>query len=336
VDVRVTLDRTLGMLPLVRRECRAAYRRLRSVGIDVALSDPRPLAGTPRGRPASDHHKFLVADDREALVGGMNVGTPFFRHHDVMIHVKGPAAAELAAQFDHDRLPRPAGERTPPPAVSDADDVPNPDTFPGPHNRETQSRVRVLGTGPGRRTTLQAVLRNLRAARSAVFVAMSEMGRTEALAEVIAARRRGVDVRVLLDPQDMGEYLPPALGPLRRRFPRVALNALAIRELLDAGVAVRLFDVGEVGAGKAFALMHLKMALFDAGSGAGRAIAGSTNWTRAGFSWISETDVELHGGRVVDELLAQFTLDWESAHPVTTAPPRSSKVLCRLYERSCQ
>jgi len=338
VLVRVTLDRALGMLPLVRRECRAAYRRLLSEGIDVALSDPRPLPDAPPGRPASAHHKFLVADEREALIGGMNVGTPFYRHHDAMIHLVGPAAVELAAQFDQDRRftldHRAEGTHrsTLSPAFLEAHGIPPPAAFAG-----TQSVVRVLGTGLGRRSTGEAVLGNLRAARSSVLVAMSEIGRTDALAELIAAAARGVDVRVLLDPQDMGEYLPPAFGPLRHLLPRVALNALAIRELLAAGVEVRLFDVG---VDKAFALLHLKMALFDAEDAAGNvdgsAITGSTNWTCAGFSWISETDLELCGGRVIGELLAQFALDWENAHPVTAPPSRSSQALCRLYERFCQ
>lgn len=320
VSVRVTLDRARGLLPLVRRECRAAHRRMRAEGIDVVLSDPRPFPGSP-ARPAITHNKILVVDDREALVGGMNVGSLFFRHHDVMIHLKGPAAAALGAQFDFDRRlvldpgrPRPEGSHSLP-AFPEAGE----DTTLAP----TESWARVLGTGVGRRTTREAVVRNLRAARSSVFITMSEIGRTEVLSEVIAAGERGVDVRVLVDPQDMREYLPPVLGSLRRRCPKAVLNAQAIRMLRDAGIPVRLFAVGEE-----FALLHMKMAVFDGRS----AVVGSTNWTRGGFEWVGETDVELRGGRVIDELLAQFAVDWGRAAPAA-APSRAILTLCRLYER---
>lgn len=323
VDVRVTLDRARGMLPPVRRECRAAYRHLRAEGIDVVLSDPRPRPDTPT-RPAVSHHKFLVVDDREALAGGMNVGSLFFRHHDVMIALRGPAAAALGRQFDEDRrfvldpcATRPTGS-PPVPPISHAPDSPR--LAPG------ESWTRILGTGVGRRTTKQALLQNLRAARSSICLAMSEIGSTELLGELIAARQRGVDVRVLLDPQDMQEYLPPALGPMRRRCPKGILNAHAVRTLLEGGLPVRLFDVG-----KEFALLHMKMVVFDGRS----AIVGSTNWARGGLEWVSETDVELHGGRVIDELLAQFALDWDRAVGAAM-PPRPVQLLCRVYERLFQ
>ena len=323
VDVRVTLDRALGVLPAVRKECRAAHRRLRDRKIDVVLSDPRPFPDSP-ARPAITHNKILVIDDREALVGGMNVGTLFFRHHDVMIHLRGPAAAALAAQFDHDRrlaldsrAPRAGGSPLLPPFPAELE---NGDLAPA------RSWVRVLGTGVGRRTTERAVVQNLRAARASVCIAMSEIGRTGVLGEVIAAGARGVDVRVLVDPQDMREYLPRALGPLRDRCPKAVLNAGALQVLLDAGIDVRLYDVGGD-----FALLHMKLAVFDAKS----AVVGSTNWTRGGFGWVGETDVELHGGRVIDELLAQFALDWDRATPAAV-PTRAVQMLCRVYERFTQ
>jgi phosphatidylserine/phosphatidylglycerophosphate/cardiolipin synthase-like enzyme len=323
VEVRVTLDRARGMLPQVRRECRATHRQLLAERIDVVLSDPRPLPNSP-GRPAMAHNKILVVDDREALVGGMNVGSLFFRHHDVMIHLQGPAAAALGRQFDHDRqfaldprCPRLAG--SPP--------LPHfPESGETAALRPGESWARILGTGVGRRTTRQAIVRNLRAARSSVCITMSEIGRTGILDEVIAAKERGVAVRVLVDPQDMQEYLPPALGPLRQRCPKLVLNALAIRILLEAGIPVRLFEVG-----KEFALLHMKMVVFDAKS----AIVGSTNWARGGFEWVGETDVELRGGWVIDELLAQFEVDWDRSAPAAV-PPRFVQLLCRLYERLVQ
>jgi phosphatidylserine/phosphatidylglycerophosphate/cardiolipin synthase-like enzyme len=289
----------------------------------VVLSDPRPFPNTPK-RPAMAHNKILVVDDREALVGGMNVGSLLFRHHDVMVHLQGPAAAALGRQFDHDRqfvldprCPRVAGSPPLPPfPASGATTALQP----------AESWVRILGTGVGRRTTRQAIEQNLRAARSSVCITMSEIGRTGVLDELIAAKERGVAVRVLVDPQDMQEYLPPVLGPLRQRCPKMVLNALAIRTLLEAGIPVRLYEVG-----KEFALLHMKMVVFDRKT----AIVGSTNWARGGFEWVGETDVELRGGRVIDELLAQFAIDWDRSLPAVM-PARSVQLLCRVYERLVQ
>lgn len=322
VDVRVTLDRSLGMLPLVRRECRAAYRRLQRLGIDVVLSDARPLPDTP-GKAGIAHNKIIVVDEREALVGGMNVGSLFFHHHDVMIRLVGPAARALGEQFDYERQfvvhpqhSRPRNDASPLPRFAlpaNAAPLPVPCT-----------RARIVGTGVGRRSTRQALLQNLQAVRSSVCVAMCEMGRTDVLDALVAARARGVAVRVLLDPLEMEHYLPPVLGGLRKRAPAGALNAAAIKRLQQAGVPVRLYKTGAD-----FWLMHLKMAVFDNES----AVVGSTNWTRGGFEWVGETDVELFGGRVVHQLQDQFERDWQGRSVSAPVPSRGALWVNRLYDR---
>ena len=314
VRVQVTLDRALGFIPEVRSECRVTYQRLINENIDVVLTDPRSFPDSPK-RPPVIHNKIIVIDDTEALVGGMNVGKLFFRHHDVMIHLRGPAALALGQQFDFDRQfalsqerIRPSGSHALAP-------------FSMAHSA-AKTWARPLGTGVGRRTTRTAVLERLRAARSSVFIAMGEIGRTDVLDAVIAARHRGLDVRVLVDPQDIGEYLPPLLGVLRRYVTKGAWNALAVKELLASKVPVRNFEVG-----KEFAILHLKMAVFDGQS----AIVGSTNWTRGGFGWVGETDIELRGGPVIGPLVQQFTKDWErSAH--ATNPSFLAQFACRIYE----
>jgi cardiolipin synthase len=327
VRVQVTLDRALGFLPEVRRECRHTYRRLLQENIDVVLSDPRPFPDSPK-RPAVIHNKILVIDDEEALVGGMNVGSLFFRHHDVMIHLKGPAASALGRQFDHDRQfivspqqPRPAGSHPLPAFPTPAEDS---GFFAQCSKEETWARL--LGTGVGRRTTREAIVERLRTARSSVFIAMGELGRTDVLQEVIAAKERGLEVRVLVDPQDIREYLPPFMGALRNYVTKGALNAMAVRELLANKVQVRKFTVG-----KDFALLHLKMAVFDESS----AIVGSTNWTRGGFGWVGETDIELRGGQVIDQLVRQFSLDWDQA-TVAAVPSPIAQCACRIYEWTAQ
>jgi phosphatidylserine/phosphatidylglycerophosphate/cardiolipin synthase-like enzyme len=178
----------------------------------------------------------------------------------------------------------------------------------------------------GRRTTRDAIAERLRAARSSVFIEMSEIGRTDVLKEVIFAKERGLDVRVLVDPQDIREYLPPILGSLRGFVTKGALNALAVKELLASHVSVRKFTVGGE-----FALLHLKMAVFDEEI----AIVGSTNWTRGGFGWVGETDIELRGGQVIDQLVRQFCRDWDQAAPAPMPSPLA-RLVCHIYERFVQ
>lgn len=303
VDVQIVLDNLLGYFPPVRRECARAFARMKRLGLSVTLSD--------KGGGLA-HHKIIVIDNREALVGGMNVGTLFFRFHDAMIHLQGPASAALSRLFDTD--PRFAHRPDAPP-------------FCGPVVPD-ETRARIVGTGAGSQTTRTVLLQNIAAARTSIAIALCEMGASDVLDAVLAAHaQRGVPVRVLLDPLRLDAYLPPLPASLRRRVPRGVLNAGALAILLTAGVPVRLYDNRPH-----FTLMHLKMAVFDSQS----AVIGSTNWTRGGFGWVGETDVELHGGPVIGQLLAQFERDWSEASVPAAMPTRVDRLWCRLYERLTQ
>lgn len=313
VQVRVLLDRALALgptLPEVLWECRRTYRLLRRLGIDVRRSDPRPLPESPGKAPLS-HHKYIVADDGDALVGGVNVGTLFRRYHDLMLHLRGPIAAELSRQFDAD-WGSAGGAPLPAPQAVLGDIAPFAAT---PLTAEGPALARIVGTRIGERTTQTALMQNLRRAKTSICVALCEMGRTTLLDELIASHRRGVSVRVLLDPQVTAPIGPSGL-----------LNAGAVEILLRAGIAVHLYKLGPD-----FLRLHLKMAVFDGLS----AVAGSTNWTRGGFEWVGETDVELHGGSVIAELSAQFEADWQRSLPASMPTP-TAHFLHNLYEKWAQ
>lgn len=313
VSVRVLLDRAVGFgptLPQVLWECRRTYGLLKRLGVDVRLSDPRPLPESPGKAPLS-HHKYIVVDDKEALAGGMNVGTVFWKYHDLMLSLTGPIAGDLGRGFDADWDLAGGGALPPPPPDFDAL-LPFPETLLTPTG---PTLARIVGTRAGRRTTEAALLQNLRRSKVSVYIALCEMGRTALLTELIACHHRGVSVRVLLDPQITAPIGPSGL-----------LNAGATQALLDAGIAVHLFALS-----REFVRLHLKMAIFDGVS----AVAGSTNWTRGGFEWVGETDIELHGGGVIADLAAQFEHDWQRSCPAPQ-PTKSAHFLHAMYEKWAQ
>ena len=313
VEVRVLLERAIGLgptLPTVLWECRRTYQSLRRQGITVRRSDSRPWPETPGKAPLS-HHKYIVVDDAEALVGGMNVGTLFRRYHDLMLHLAGPIAADLSGQFDAD-WDFAGGALSPPLPLAGSRLAPFAGPAPPPHGA---TLARIVGTRPGQRTTQAALQQNLHRAKTSVCVALCEMGRADLLDDLIACHRRGAAVRVLLDPQIMASFGPVGI-----------LNAGAVEALLHAGIAVHLYRLGPD-----FVRLHLKMAVFDGQS----AVAGSTNWTRGGFEWVGETDVELHGGSVIAALAAQFELDWQRSDPAALPTP-TAHFLHDLYEKWAQ
>lgn len=304
VAVRVLLDRALGLrnfLPGLMADGRRAYRRLRALGVPVRLSDTRPLADWPQ-KPPQMHRKFITVDGQEALVGGMNVGKLFGRYHDLMLHLHGPIARSLGDLFDAE-WQQAGGD--------DGDMSPPPDAAPA----LGQTSARLLGTGAGQSPTEAALRENLARARASVCVALCELGRTDLVDALVACHHRGLSVRVLLDPLVSYPWLPAA-----------PLNTGAVDALLRARVPVHFYRLG-----RDVLRLHLKMALFDGE----RAVAGSTNWTRAGFGWVRETDVEVVGTAAVAPMQAQFEADWRRSAPAPS-PTRLALWQYAAYERLAQ
>jgi phosphatidylserine/phosphatidylglycerophosphate/cardiolipin synthase-like enzyme len=103
----------------------------------------------------------------------------------------------------------------------------------------------------------------------------------EVLADLVLAHRRGVDVRVLLDPNQ-------------------SYNRHAFSVLHDVGVPVRWYPVPRS------VKLHAKAGLFD-----GMLVLGSANWTISGLGVNHELDIETDDVGAVGAYATRFGADWE-------------------------
>src|SRR6266705_4042986 len=183
------------MYELGRRDITSALGAARSRGVDVrVITDPTVNASRRSAavlhrigvaervypvddvRHQIDHVKLLIADG-EAVVGGMNWGAHSERNHDYVLETRIPAeVTRLVAIFEQDwRLA--GGAPAPLPSI----------------------RADVAQTSPGEEIR-DMLLAALRAARTRVLAEVYTLTDPEVIAELAAAQRRGVTVRVLLDP----------------------------------------------------------------------------------------------------------------------------------------
>ena len=100
------------------------------------------------------------------------------------------------------------------------------------------------------------------------------------IAEMVIAHRRGVVVRVLLDPNQVYN-----------------LHAYAV--LRAGGVEVRWYPVPKG------VLLHAKIGLFDA-----ELALGSANWTLSGLGVNHELDIETDDAAAVRAYVTRFESDW--------------------------
>jgi len=154
--------------------------------------------------------------------------------------------------------------------------------------------VRVLTTRTGNPEILTAQLMAIRRARHFIYVEQPYVSDDEIIAELIAARRRGVDVRVILPTGNDSGLMSSA-------------NLLAANVFLRNGVRV----YGYPG------MSHVKAAIFD-----GWACVGSANLDKLSLRINQEANLGTSDARFVDRLRRElFEVDFARSRELQETQP---------------
>lgn len=243
LDVRVITDPTV-------KESKQSVARLDSLRV------PERVYPVDDAKHQIDHVKLLIADGG-AAVGGMNWGSHSHRNHDYVLETRIASEVDRLVRIFEQDWNLAGGRPAPLPAVEGD----------------------VAQTAPGAeiRTMLRGALLH---ARQRVLGEVYTLTDPEIIAELVAAHRRGVDVRVLLDPNQV-------------------YNRHGYSVLRDGGVDVRWYPVPRG------VLLHAKIGLFD-----GLLVLGSANWTISGLGVNHELDIETSEPAAVGVYRSRFEADW--------------------------
>ncbi len=144
---------------------------------------------------STDHSKVFLVDGAQAWIGGMNLGREYrFEWHDLMLELQGPVVASLEDEFRRDWA-----------HASLLGDAAYAATLLSPTKAPTAIggpvdwiKVRRLPTRTGWKPFSAAVQGALGQAQSYVYVENPYLFDKAVIAELVDARARGVDVRVIL------------------------------------------------------------------------------------------------------------------------------------------
>lgn len=263
----------------------------------------RPHVEVRRARNAFarfDHRKLVVADGRAAWTGGRNfMRRAFFEDHDISLTLSGPLVAELQQRFDHCWRDQ-GGEATHQPEALARADVAY-----APFN----AWAKLVETAPGSHQLQRALYKAVDDARQYVYVENVYFTDGRLAYKLARARRRGVDVRVVLTVQSN-------CTPVNR-----ATRVLANR-LLAAGVRVYLYP----------GTTHVKAAAVDGCW----AYVGTANFDALSLRHNRELGLAFGAGPALAELeetLARdFRDEWELREPLpVTAVDYACEVLATLW-----
>jgi cardiolipin synthase len=217
---------------------------------------------------AGDHTKTTIIDKKLAFIGGMNIGREYrYDWHDLMMEVTGPVVDHL--QYDTDKAWAKAsvfGDFANFLEILDGEDK---------HADDQGYPVRVLYTATHDSQIYRAQIEAIRRSQSYILIENAYFSDDVILYELAKARRRGVDVRVIL-PSEGNHGL------------HNGSNRVAINKMLKNGIRVYQYP----------GMSHIKAAIFD-----GWACVGSANFDKLSFQVNREVNLATSHEPVVNDLL---------------------------------
>jgi cardiolipin synthase A/B len=219
---------------------------------------------------ATDHRKLFIIDGRQAYVGGMNIGWVYrYQWHDLMVGLTGPVVGRLEKDY----------------RKAWAFDGPFGDfgyawasIFDRAHLRKKPASgdidIRVLRTATAELQIYHAQLAAIRRAKRYIYIENAYFNDDTILRALIAARQRGVDVRVILPSQsDVG---------IMQTSDLVTADAM-----VRGGIRVYIYP----------GMTHVKAAIYD-----GWACVGSANLEKMSLRVSQELDIAFSDPATVDRL----------------------------------
>jgi cardiolipin synthase len=180
-----------------------------------------------------DHTKITVIDRDVAFLGGMNIGREYrFDWHDLMVRLEGDVVEKLARESD-DAWAKSGVFGDFAAAVRYFDTGTPPESAQG-------YPVRILHTRAQDSQIYKAQLAAIRRAKKFIFIENPYFSDDNVLYELIAARRRGVDVRFVI--AERGDAVLMDMS-----------NAQAINSMLTNGIRVYMYP----------GMTHVKAAIVD-------------------------------------------------------------------------
>jgi len=243
-----------------------------------------------------DHTKTTIIDEKIAFVGGMNIGREYrYDWHDIMMEVTGPVVDQL--QFESDKAWARGGL---------FGDLANAVRFLQGKNENADRDgypVRILQTKNFDSQIHKAQIAAIQNAQSHIIIENAYFSDDRTIYELAKARRRGVDVRVIIPSK--GNH-----GPLN------ASNKVTINKLLEHGIRVYEYP----------GMSHVKAAIYD-----GWICVGSANFDKLSLKINKELNLATSDPATVDALLNQvFIPDLKASREIVE--PVEVPMTAYIYE----
>ncbi len=240
---------------------------------------------------AGDHVKTSIIDGKIAFIGGMNIGREYrWEWHDLMLKLTGPVVDLIEYDFD--------GKWAHSSTLGDLAlathwmrkkrELPAPEEF----------EMRMLRTKPAKSEIYRAQRHAIRRAQKYIYIENAYFASSSILYELVKARMRGVDVRVIIPMEGNHGIMNLA-------------NVVSANTLLKYGARVYVYP----------GMSHVKAAVYD-----GWLCLGSANFDRLSFRVNKEINLATSHPATVEPMVeAIFHADFQRSPELTEPFPAEFK-----------
>ena len=268
VDVKILLDPSVNDIQSDKRG--RINEVLKESGVDIVEFK--------NDSNQSDHVKLLVVDGKRAMLGGMNWNSYSRNNHDANVMIKGDAVNYYKSHFIEGWN------------YSGGEPIELPDgpvDIKGTPSKNGNATVRGVRTMGRKDRSYKVFAREaIQTAKKSVYAQMYVLSSEDVINDLIDAKERGVDVRVILDPHNAYTGWSP--------------NGKTFDKLKEAGVPVRWFKVEPTQR------MHAKWTVIDGQE----TLIGSGNFSHKGFNINREIGADVVDPKTSNVFQDQFYYDW--------------------------
>lgn len=284
-------------VPLVKPHYRQKMSKAKALGLNVRNADTGFIQAFAPVRV--DHSKLIIVDGVEAIFGGMNFSDTTAKNHDVMARVAGPFVRELEASFSNNWNCIRNGKPYAPITIYDEEAALERMQARLQEQDYSSCMGNLTLTTPYARNTRSVLIEKFDAASKSIEVEQLLLNDTKTLKALARAAKRGVRVRLLVDPAKHLYYRDWKGGPNNKA---VGMVEELKRAHPETPIELRHYTV-EPGQE-----LHAKLCIID-----GKTLGiGSTNFSSGAFQSNYELFAFLEGDGIVGDFSTLFEKDWET------------------------
>jgi phosphatidylserine/phosphatidylglycerophosphate/cardiolipin synthase-like enzyme len=283
--------------PVVKPQYRQKMSKAKELGLNVRNADTGFIKAIVPARV--DHSKIIIVDGVEAMFGGMNFSDTTAKNHDAMMLVAGPFVRELEISFSNNWNCIRDGAPYAPITIYDETAALERMRLRLQENGYSSCTGDLTLTSPYLRNTREVLIEKFAAATKSIEVEQLLLNDTKTLKALARAVKRGVKVRLLVDPAKHLYYRDWKGGPNNKA---VGMVEELKREHPEQPIEVRHYTVAP---GQE---LQVKMCIID-----DKILGmGSTNFSSGAFQSNYELFAFIEGAGIVGDLSAMFETDWKT------------------------